>query len=224
MRSKSNITIFSSKSVERVAGTTIAEQMGEGVADVVAAFFGEDVENIKVRTYKMRLPGMKTADESGDRIGLSFFSAGWCEVSGRECQIHGLWRVPLRRHGPWKNHLDFRSVSSLLQPRTTDVYCQRGRPQRQWNKNGPIRNHSSRHRSAWSLPPRRKPSNRGLGSAVIVGTALRLVLDVREGPVLAYSLIMADCLAPVQLCFRTARQHQIRQRRPIGRGSTWFQV
>ena len=92
MRSKSNVTIFSSKSVERVAGTTIAEQMGEGVADVVAAFFGEDVENIKVRTYKMRLPGMKTADESGDRIGLSFFSAGWCEVSGRECQIHGLWR------------------------------------------------------------------------------------------------------------------------------------
>jgi hypothetical protein len=36
--------------VERVVRTTIAEQMGDGVAESVAAFFDEDVEKIKLRT------------------------------------------------------------------------------------------------------------------------------------------------------------------------------
>jgi hypothetical protein len=63
----------SAEAVERVARTTIAEQMGEGVADAVAAFFDEKVEKIKDRTYKMWLPGLRRADENGGEMGLYSF-------------------------------------------------------------------------------------------------------------------------------------------------------
>jgi hypothetical protein len=63
----------SAEAVERVASTTIAEQMGEGVAEDVAAFFSEEVENIKIRTYKMWLPGMRRVDENGSEVGLYSF-------------------------------------------------------------------------------------------------------------------------------------------------------
>jgi hypothetical protein len=61
------------EAVERVARTTIAEQMGDGVAESVAAFFDEDVEKIKLRTHKVWIPGMKKKDEKGDPVGLLSF-------------------------------------------------------------------------------------------------------------------------------------------------------
>jgi hypothetical protein len=61
------------EAVERVARTTIAEQMGDGVAESVAAFFDEDVEKIKLRTHKVWIPGMKKVDEKGDPVGLLSF-------------------------------------------------------------------------------------------------------------------------------------------------------
>jgi hypothetical protein len=58
------------EAVERVARTTIAEQMGDGIAESVAAFFDEDVEKIKLRTHKVWIPGMKKVDEKGGPVGL----------------------------------------------------------------------------------------------------------------------------------------------------------
>jgi len=62
-----------SETVERVARTTIAEQVGEKQLELVASFFSEDVKKIKDRTYKMWLPGMRAKDEKGRPIDLLAF-------------------------------------------------------------------------------------------------------------------------------------------------------
>jgi hypothetical protein len=59
-----------SEAVERVARTTIAEQMGEVQVELVTSFFAEDVEKIKDRTYKMWLPRMKVRDEKRRLVGV----------------------------------------------------------------------------------------------------------------------------------------------------------
>ena len=152
------------EAVERVARTTIAEQMGDGVAESVAAFFDEDVEKIKLRTHKVWIPGMKKKDEKGDPVGLLSF-----QLFGVRFLIGNIKSIACGGF----------LCDDMGLGKTLRTLTGRERTKTAMSIKGKVR--------PVHAPPR-NPSNGDSGSAATVGRALRLISMFARDPCLTMYL------------------------------------